>query len=295
MDTMPRYISATIILACLTIASSASAEDDYTLLDVGEDKKHELAIDIDDEVTEDVTIRMRAALGGYNAEMRKCVGKAASGSAELNIHIASDGSVEKVDVKKDTSKNGLATCLGGVLDGLDFSKDAQQRVIGIAVELRKREPNDHKLVVGRGSGGMGLRSSNEDGFGRIGGVEKDDGDQTQPKSRNLSPKMKLEVVSVDGPHDKEAVEKSVRRKGNALRYCYEKQLQRNPDLSGKVRAQFDVTEKGRSTNAKVASSTLEDSKVESCLLRVMVRMRLTKADRASKVTTTMTFEGVDRD
>ncbi|NOU30278.1 MAG: energy transducer TonB [Polyangiaceae bacterium] len=53
----------------------------------------------------------------------------------------------------------------------------------------------------------------------------------------------------------------------ALRACYEKELQRNPKLIGRVTLKWGVEPDGTVSAASIASSTLANPAVESCLVR----------------------------
>lgn len=71
--------------------------------------------------------------------------------------------------------------------------------------------------------------------------------------------------------------KNVYRSGQALRevllrhvpaiqYCYERELRRNPELRGKVVVRITVAPDGSVKNAVIVSSTLENERVERCIL-----------------------------
>src|SRR5262249_52013830 len=67
--------------------------------------------------------------------------------------------------------------------------------------------------------------------------------------------------------DREAVHRVVRSHTGAVRYCYEKELARKPDLTGRVTTHFVIDKNGAVTEATITDSTLGDSAVEDCLLR----------------------------
>jgi TonB family protein len=78
----------------------------------------------------------------------------------------------------------------------------------------------------------------------------------------------LGSVAVGPPlSDREAVHRVVRSHTGAVRYCYEKELARKPDLSGRVTTHFVIDKNGAVTEATITESTLGDSAVEDCLLR----------------------------
>ena len=59
----------------------------------------------------------------------------------------------------------------------------------------------------------------------------------------------------------------------AIRYCYERELKRDPDLKGKVSVRITVGPDGTVKNATIVSSTLNNERVERCIL---ARIRLWK-------------------
>ena len=63
------------------------------------------------------------------------------------------------------------------------------------------------------------------------------------------------------------------RANSQARYCYEKELQRNPNLSGKITTAFQIGSTGSIKSSRIAASTMGNSSVEKCLLRVISRLR----------------------
>ncbi len=59
----------------------------------------------------------------------------------------------------------------------------------------------------------------------------------------------------------------------AVRYCYERELKRNPDLKGKIVVKITVAPNGSVKEAEIVSSTLNSQRVERCIL---ARIRLWK-------------------
>lgn len=56
----------------------------------------------------------------------------------------------------------------------------------------------------------------------------------------------------------------------SIQNCYERELRRNPNLRGKLTVRFTITPRGRVSKVELVSSTLENTKVERC---VMSRIR----------------------
>lgn|GEM_PF-4610472 len=69
----------------------------------------------------------------------------------------------------------------------------------------------------------------------------------------------------------EAVEQVVSSRSAEIRWCYEQGLAREPNLVGKVVAEWTVGENGRVQNARAVHSSLKDDEVTSCILKKIGR------------------------
>ena len=59
----------------------------------------------------------------------------------------------------------------------------------------------------------------------------------------------------------------------AIQYCYERELKRNPSLKGKVTVRITVNPEGHVSNVEIINSTMNNNRVERCILS---RIRLCK-------------------
>lgn len=64
------------------------------------------------------------------------------------------------------------------------------------------------------------------------------------------------------------------RRLSAARYCYERQLDKDPNLKGSIRLRFTIGAQGRVTQIQVLDNSVQ-STVGACLLRVVERTRFT--------------------
>src|SRR5690606_1275984 len=125
-----------------------------------------------------------------------------------------------------------------------------------------------------------------EGFGRIGGLGKVDtggGKGTGAKigkkaARKVTPKLSQGAPQVGDFCDAGNIRRVVGGRANAIRYCFEKELQTNPSLSGQIVAQWRITLDGSVQGASIASSTMNNREVEGCIMRVIERMRFEKPD-----------------
>ncbi|MFO0636784.1 MAG: AgmX/PglI C-terminal domain-containing protein [Nannocystaceae bacterium] len=74
------------------------------------------------------------------------------------------------------------------------------------------------------------------------------------------------------------IDKEVRRHRAQIGFCYNKQLARQPDLSGKVSLQWIIRLDGSVSGAKVKSSSLNNSDAESCMVRALQNWRFPKPE-----------------
>lgn len=72
--------------------------------------------------------------------------------------------------------------------------------------------------------------------------------------------------SLTGARDVAQVSAIVYSHSQAIQYCYERELKRNPELKGKVVVRFTILPNGTVSNATILSSTLNNEDVERCLL-----------------------------
>jgi len=70
---------------------------------------------------------------------------------------------------------------------------------------------------------------------------------------------------VRGSLNREIIRRIVRRHINELRFCYERELQARPDLSGRVVIQFTIAATGQVVASVVQQSTLRHAAVEGCI------------------------------
>ena len=72
-------------------------------------------------------------------------------------------------------------------------------------------------------------------------------------------------------YDRDLVLKVVRRHQNEIRFCYESELPKVPDLSGKVTVAWTIGASGAVEMAEIADSGLGNTNVESCIVQKVRR------------------------
>ena len=80
---------------------------------------------------------------------------------------------------------------------------------------------------------------------------------------------------------KQEINRVIRRNLARFKYCYEKQLKRNPELSGKVKVQFTILGSGRVGEVQALEDTMGEPAVAQCIVSRVKRWRFPKPDGGS--------------
>ncbi len=217
-------------------------------------------------------------------------GKVGEEDAEVQETKLADVDGELVEDAKDMSKVGVNDALrtslvgGGALKSVFGDSEGFNAKMKVAMEGQGNE-----VVLGRGEGGMGLRGLDDggggpDGIGRIGAIGKVDtggglgrgGEVKKKKKEAVEHTFTRGTPKVGDFCDKNDIRRVIRAKSSAIKYCFEKELQANSSLSGKIVAQWRVGLDGKVMAPSIASSTMDNDKVEGCITRVIARMRFQK-------------------
>ena len=139
------------------------------------------------------------------------------------------------------------------------------------------------LIIGAGTGGMGLRGTGTgggaEGFGRVGGMSRlDTGPGRAPRSRLGGKPRRVAKVRVrpgtaglTGFCKEADITRVVGARQKGISYCYEKELARSPDLQGKVTLSWRILLDGKVGGVMVENSTLGNGTVDDCLVRQVRR------------------------
>ncbi len=187
---------------------------------------------------------------------------------------------EKDILRDKVAKTGVLSILGTAAGGSGLGKlldansnDMDQAITGLA---------GAELAVGRGAGGVGNKGTGlgggGTGFGRIqgsGNLDLGPGRGTGRRGVGLGTGKEKEVsvgvdagsTDSDGGLTKDQIMRVVRSHMAALKYCYEKELQRKPNLAGKLELRWMIKPDGRVDRVGTASNTMGDKDVDSCMQR----------------------------
>lgn len=134
-----------------------------------------------------------------------------------------------------------------------------------------------------GAGGLGSRGTGPGGGGNslgIGGLGDGSGRGTGGLGNvDLGGRGKGRYKVIPGRTvtkgclNNHVVMRVINRVRNQGKYCYEKELQRNPNLEGKIVTTFQIGPTGSVQWVRVTESTMGSDNVEQCLTRVMQRLK----------------------
>ncbi|MFH1810994.1 MAG: AgmX/PglI C-terminal domain-containing protein [Pseudomonadota bacterium] len=150
-----------------------------------------------------------------------------------------------------------------------------------------------------GAGGLGTRGTGPGGGGNalgIGGLGSGTGRGTGGRGDiDLGGRGKGSTRIIPGKHvvegalSKEEIGRVIRRYLNQIKYCYEKELPKNPNLYGKVVVMFTIGGTGAVNDANVVQTSLNDNNVEQCVLRIIHRLRFPQPKGGGIVVVTYPF------
>jgi len=243
--------------------------------------------------TEDVGIRDREEAGGEAAEGEEGrVGRedAEQEETEMEGPVTGGGAAARV------ANIGLLGALRGS-EGQTSALDSALQGPSIADLLGGL--GSSRTVMGRGSGGTGLRGSGAGGGGTgpgtlfgagnlgtgvgagrgAGGGRGGGGPGAGGRPREeVRVTMTTATPRVSGYLSPEQIMRVVRRNQAAVRYCYENELQRQPSLRGRIEIQWRIARNGTVSSARVGSSTMRNAGVEGCIVRQVRRWRFDQPD-----------------
>ncbi|MFO0726782.1 MAG: TonB family protein [Myxococcota bacterium] len=132
-----------------------------------------------------------------------------------------------------------------------------------------------------GIGGLGTHGSGR-GSGGYGNIDL--GGRGKGETR-ITPGKTI----IQGSLSKEEIGRVIRRNLARFKYCYEKELNANPNLSGKVAIYFTIDPTGSVAEASVRETSINDENVEQCAVKVMRSLKFPQPKGGGIVVVTYPF------
>lgn len=179
---------------------------------------------------------------------------------------------------KDASKSGIFSTFGGggANNRLAGSTTGSGELAGLSANATgKSGMNENRAGEGLGSvtkdtgvGGTGRALE-----GIAGGISTQGrgGGNSGYGTGGLGTRVGVKVIpggegeAFSGTIDKEAIRRVIRSNERVIRSCYERELNKTPDLVGKLTVEFDIGEQGRVLRAAVKVNELGNRAVAECL------------------------------
>lgn len=203
------------------------------------------------------------------------------GTAPIDMQKTAKAVLEKL------SKKGLLGLLpgggkksGGIITAKGFGGDDADALGGW---------HGSKVGAALGGGGLGLKggggggggfSGSSAGLGRIGtyGRGGGRGGRGWGSSKLRGKRRKAVSVSTGPPAiygglDRKIIQRIINQHRSRFKYCYERELIKNPQLQGKIHVWFQIEANGRVYKSRVSRTTMNNDRVEQCLVRRVRVMR----------------------
>jgi len=161
---------------------------------------------------------------------------------------------------------GLGTGINNALGGVK-SSGGQGDAYGVG-GLGSRGTGAGGGGTALGIGGLGTKGS---GRGRGGYGEVDLGGRGKDETRFVPGR-----TIVVGGLPREVINRIIQRHYNEIKYCYEKELAKDPGLYGKVTVLFVIDGNGRVGDALIQQTTMSSEPVESCIINHVKRWQFPK-------------------
>ncbi len=215
--------------------------------------------------TKVATVESRRADHTSGAEKRR------SSREQISKEVSSKGLLGLLTGSGDAAQGeGVADVLGDA----GSSQGNLDEVLGNLDGLKR----SGKSTAGSGGSGSGRGNRSQRGGRATGGGGIDDliSSKEQAKSTNISRKGNIVVEKVSSiadergvkseSRDSDKVSEIINKHNAAIQYCYQRELKQNPELKGKLVVRFTITPKGSTKNIKILSSTLNNPRVERCVI-----------------------------
>jgi pSer/pThr/pTyr-binding forkhead associated (FHA) protein/outer membrane biosynthesis protein TonB len=212
---------------------------------------------------------------GEGAKAKKEEGKVGKKDAKMKTAKGNKVEMKKQQLDREVAENaGVLGALreGSELDGVFGSSNLNADLAGGIGGLIGAKGTQ------MGSGGLGSRGSGlggggtADGIGGLGTKGRGSGKSGYGSGGgNFGAKGEGGIGKIGGDPiilgalDKSLIDAVIKRHMNQIRYCYQRELTKNPNLGGKIVVKFVIAKDGSVSKASTKSSTMGNKAVEGCI------------------------------
>lgn len=212
---------------------------------------------------------------GEGAKAKKEEGKVGKKDAKMDKAKGDKVQMQKQQLDKEIAEN--AGVLGALRD--DSALDSVLGSTGLNADMM----NGIGGLIGNkgtqiGSGGLGARGSGlggggtAEGLGGLGTKGRGSGASGYGSGGgNFGSKGEGGIGTVGGDPiilgalDKSLIDAVIKRNMSQIRYCYQRELTKNPALGGKITVKFVIAKDGTVSSATTKTTTMNNPAVESCI------------------------------
>ena len=220
---------------------------------------------------------------GEGAKAKKEEGKVGKKDAKMEKAKGNKVEVKKKELDREIAENaGLLGALAdnGDLDGMFGTSGLDANLTGGIGGLIGAK--GYQI----GSGGLGARGSGLGGGGTaegLGGLGTKgmgsgaSGYGAGGGSFGAKGEGGIGIVGGDaiilGALDRSLIDEVIKRHMNQIRYCYQRELTKNPSLAGKIVVKFVIAKDGTVSSASKKNSSMNNAGVEQCVVGRFMRMQ----------------------
>jgi len=110
-----------------------------------------------------------------------------------------------------------------------------------------------------------------------------------PDAATRTPRIRMAAASSEGALDKDIIRRIVRAHINEVRHCYNQGLTRDPELAGRVIANFTISHEGHVAELPAITTSVGDVEVDTCVASAIQRWRFPKSKDGEAVSVTYPF------
>lgn len=220
---------------------------------------------------------------GEGAKAKKEEGKVGKKKAKMDKAKGNKVEVKKKELDRQVAENaGVLGALrdAGALDGMFGSSGLDANLTGGIGGLIGAKGAQF------GAGGLGARGSglggggSAEGLGGLGtkgigsgrsGFGSGGGNFGKKSTGGLSQVGGDPIIL--GALDRSLIDEVIKRHMNQIKYCYQRELTKNPSLAGKIVIKFTIAKDGSVSSASRKTSTMGNASVEQCVVGRFMRMQ----------------------
>ena len=159
----------------------------------------------------------------------------------------------------------------------------RKEFIGFVNELDSIKANNNDIGIRGGEPDDDIRLSS----GVTGASKYNPYSRSHRRKRvNISDK----IIKVTGELTESQIKKVVRIRIAQIRYCYEKEVIRNPNLKGSINLKWVINSQGRVVVVKVKRASLKNKRIQNCVKHRIIRWRFPKYKKNNYTTVKYLFK-----